>query len=138
MAINPINEYAISLPFGFDAFGGVASATTQEKIWADRLRSAIGTTVGERLMRTNYGTEIPRNSFQTVTEMEGIVTSEIQRVFSAQFSNLTLVEVTPTFDPKTSTINVTVLYSLPNRDQASVSVGLVQINPDEPIIEELR
>ena len=138
MAIVPVNEYAIALPFSFDAFGGVLSATNQEKIWADRLRSAIGTALGERIMRSNYGTEIPLNSFQTVTEMEGVITREIERVFSSQFSRLTLVEVTPTFDPKTSTINVTVLYSLPNRDQASVSVGLVQINPDEPIIEELR
>ena len=138
MAITPVNEYAIALPFSFDAFGGVSSATNQEKIWADRLRSAIGTALGERIMRSNYGTEIPLNSFQTVTEMEGVITREIERVFSSQFSRLTLVEVTPTFDPKTSTINVTVLYSLPNRDQASVSVGLVQINPDEPIIEELR
>lgn len=138
MAITPVNEYAIALPFSFDAFGGVASATNQEKIWADRLRSAIGTTVGERIMRSKYGTEIPRNSFETVTEMEGVIVSEIERVFTDQFPLLTLTEVTPTFDPKTSTINVTVLYNLPNRDQASVSVGLVQISPDEPIIEELR
>ena len=138
MAIAPVNEYAIALPFSFDAFGGVASATNQEKIWADRLRSAIGTVVGERLMRSKYGTEIPRNSFATVTDMEGLVVSEIERVFTDQFTALTLTEVTPIFDPKTSTINVTVLYNLPNRDQASVSIGLVQISPDEPIIEELR
>jgi hypothetical protein len=49
-----------------------------------------------------------------------------------------LDEVTPVFDAKTSTINVQVLYTLPNKDQASVSIGLARINPDEPIIEELR
>ena len=138
MAITPVNEYAIALPFNFDSFGGVGSTTSQEKIWADRLRSAIGTTVGERIMRSNYGTEIPRESFNTVTEMEGVILREIERVFVAQFPTLTLGEVTPTFDPKTSTINVEVFYNLPNKDEVSVSVGLVQIRPNEPLVEELR
>ena len=138
MAITPVNEYAISLPFNFDPFGGVASATGQEKIWADRLRSAIGTAVGERLMRSKFGTEIPQTSFATVSDMEAVIIREISRVFSSQFPLLTLNEVTPIFDVKTSTINVQVLYNLPNKDQTSVSVGLARINPDEPIIEELR
>jgi phage baseplate assembly protein W len=138
MAITLVNEYAIALPFSFDSFGGIAAATNQEKIWADRLRGAIGTTLGERIMRSKYGTEIPRESFTTVTEMEGVVRREVERVFTSQFPLLTLVEVAPTFDTKTSTINVEVFYSLPNKDEVSVSVGLVQIRPDEPLVEELR
>lgn len=138
MAITPINEYAIALPFSFDAFGSVGSATTQNKIWADRVRSAVGTALGERVLNTRYGVSIPATSFSTITEMEGTVVSEVERVFVEQFPSLTLEEVTPTFSEKTSTIDVEVLYSLPNNDQSSVSVGLVRIDPDEPIIEELR
>jgi phage baseplate assembly protein W len=138
MAITPINEYAISLPFSFNAFGGVTSATSQSKIWADRLRAALGTALGERLLRGNYGTEIPLTTFSTVSEMEEVILREVERVFTAQFPLLTLGEVTPTFDEKTSTINVQVLYQLPNQQDESVQIGLARISPDDPIVEELR
>jgi phage baseplate assembly protein W len=49
-------EKTIALPFSVDPYGKVTVASDQSKIWADRVRSVIGTFLRERVMRPEFGT----------------------------------------------------------------------------------
>ena len=73
-------ERAISLPFSIDSYGNVASTKDQSKIWADRVRSVVGTTVGERLMRPDFGTSIP---FATFSGRELVAEITRQELFAS-------------------------------------------------------
>lgn len=137
MARAAVYEYAISLPFRFDDFGAVASTTSQTKIWADRVRSAVGTTVAERVLRPEYGTEIPENLFDNVSLVAGLIEPEIAKVFDRDLPELELDEVLITIEEFVGTIYAEILYFLPNKDQTSVSIGIASINPNSPIQEEL-
>lgn len=137
MSRTPVYEYAISLPFRFDDFGGVASTTSQSKIWADRVRSAVGTTIAERVMRPDYGTEIPTNLFDNVSRISEIVQEEIASVFIRQLPELELDETIVTINEAEGAVFAEVRYFLPNKDQSAVSIGIATINPNFPIQEEL-
>lgn len=133
-----ISEYTIALPFSISDFGSITSATGQEKIWADRVRSVIGTSVQERVMRPQFGTEIPRSLFDTEEVVKNKIEEEISKAFTLYLPLLTLDSVTTTFDERTNTISATVLYILPNEEEATISVGIATISPDQPISEVLQ
>ena len=44
-------EKTLALPFSVDPYGKISVTSEQSKIWADRVRSVIGTTLRERVMR---------------------------------------------------------------------------------------
>ena len=54
-----MSEIAMSLPFSIDPYGKVSSTTDQKKIWADKVRSVLGTALRERVMLPTFGTLIP-------------------------------------------------------------------------------
>jgi phage baseplate assembly protein W len=132
-----VNEYAISLPFSIDDFGGFSSTTSQSKIWADRVRSAVGTLLAERVIRPTYGTEIPEGLFDSIESASGRIEPIVEDVFNTYLSPLELEEVQVTLDDLNGTFYIDVLYLLPNKEQTSVSIGLATISQDTPIIEEL-
>lgn len=133
-----ISEYTITLPFSISDFGSVSSTTSQEKIWADRVRSVVGTSVLERVMRPQFGTDIPRTIFETEEVMRSKIEEEISKAFAFYLPLLTLDTVSTEFDERTNVITATILYQLPNEEEATVSVGIATISPDQPISEVLR
>lgn len=133
----PIYEIAISLPFSIDDFGSVAIATLQSKIWADRARSAIGTTLAERVFRPEYGTTIPSKLWDSVTTMQEAIEEQIDSVFERDLQNLTLDDVTVVYDEKSETVFAEVSYFLPNNEQTSITIGVATISSTDPIVEEL-
>jgi phage baseplate assembly protein W len=137
MARTPVYEYAISLPFRFDDFGNIASTTAQTKIWADRVRSAVGTSLAERVVRPDYGTQIPENLFENVTLVSELIQNEVAKVFENNLVELELDETVVTIDEQAGTVYAEVLYFLPNKEQTSVTIGIASISPDAPIQEEL-
>jgi phage baseplate assembly protein W len=137
MPRSPIYEVAIALPFAIDDFGSVATTTLQAKIWADRARSAIGTTLAERVFRPEYGTTIPSKLWDSVTTMEEAIEEQIESVFERDLQNLTLDDVVVTYDEKTETVFAEVSYFLPNNEQTSVTIGVATISSTDPIVEEL-
>lgn len=132
------NEKAIALPFSIDDFGGIATSINQEKIWADRARSVVGTTLTERIMRYDFGTDIPNTLFETQEVMETTIQEEIAKAFSFLLPNLSLEGVVTSFDVSSNTITATVTYSLPNEELAEISVGVATIYPDKPLSEVIR
>lgn len=137
MARSPIYEYAISLPFRFDDFGNIASTTSQSKIWADRVRSAVGTTLAERVIRPDYGTKIPTNLFSDVSKMSALVEDEVQTAFTEWLPALEFDDVAVTVNEAEGIVTAEVSYFLPNKEQTSVSIGIARISSDSPIQEEL-
>lgn len=130
-------EVAVSLPFSIDAYGKVATTTDQRKIWSDRVRSVLGTALRERVMRPTFGTLIPYALFETATNAETEIRTEVTSAFNTQLSLLDLVSVDVTVDQYTNVMTVTVVYDLPNQETVSTSVGLILIEGTTPSYQEL-
>ena len=130
-------ERTIGLPFSIDSYGNVSFATSQQKIWADRVRSVIGTAVGERVMSTGFGTSIPLTLFATRTVMEDTINKEANRAFSVYLPLLTLTNVAVAFDDVTNTITADLTYELPNTELSTTSIGIAAIEGNKLLSEEI-
>jgi phage baseplate assembly protein W len=135
--VNNNLERAISLPFSIDSYGNVGFATSQQKIWSDRVRSVIGTSIGERVMNSRFGTSIPQTLFATRSVMEDTITKEANKAFSVYLPLLTLVEVAVTFDDVTNTITADLTYELPNTELSTTSIGIAAIEGNKLLSEEI-
>ena len=132
-----MTEKALSLPFSVDAYGKVSITTDQAKIWADRVRSVIGTTVRERVMRPTLGTLIPFALFASETSATAQVENEVQTAFVNQLRLLRLDSVIVTVDQYTNVLTVEIVYGLPNNEVVSTVVGLALVDGANPIYQEL-
>jgi phage baseplate assembly protein W len=118
-------ETSISLPFKVTSYGSIATTTEQSKIWSDRVRAVIGTNIRERVMLPDFGTLVPEAFMQTEEDAEATIKTEVERGFTKYLDQLTLSSVSITFDEYSNTTNVTILYQLPNNEEASVTIGVV-------------
>jgi len=137
MPKSPIYERAISLPFKIDDFGNVSSTISQEKIWVDRVRSAVGTRLNERVLLQDYGTEIPDNLFENTNTMISTIEEEVETAFLRDLPTLELDSVVATYDENNDTIFAEVGYFLPNKEQTSVVIGIATLSNNNSIQEEL-
>lgn len=129
-------EIAIALPFSIDPYGKVSSTTDQRKIWADRVRSAVGTTIGERVMRPFFGGEIAFSVFNGVDAAAQEIKNNVAEVFNTQLPLLTLGSVETSIDTTTGTVYADISYSLPNEVETNTTIGLVYLAGNIPPIEE--
>jgi phage baseplate assembly protein W len=130
-------EKALSLPFSIDSYGNVSSTSEQSKIWTDRVRSVLGTTVRERVMRSGFGTLIPFSLFDTESSAMSQVKTEVNKAFITQLALLRLDKTTVTVDEYTRVLTIEVVYALPNNEVVSTVVGVALIDGANPIYEEL-
>jgi phage baseplate assembly protein W len=130
-------QKAIALPFSIDSYGKVNSTQSQSKIWSDRVKSVLGTSLRERVMRPNFGTLIPYTLFNSETEATAQIQSEVEKAFAQQLDLLTLQQTNVTSDIYTNTLTVEVIYGLPNDEVTSTLIGLVFSQGANPIYEEL-
>ena len=130
------DEVAISVPFSLDSTGNIVSTTNQDKIWADRVRAVIGTVLGERVMRPDFGTRVAFSSFETRSGAEAIIRLEIERAFILQLPLLNYVDVDFEFNETENIVLCNLLYELPNRKQATTRVGVVTVSENNPAYEE--
>ena len=129
-------ETALSLPFTVTSYGTVMSTTEQAKIWSDRVRSVMGTNIGERIMNPDFGTLIPEAFMQTTDDAETLIKTEVERAFANELPQLTFSSVTTTFDEDTTSLNVSITYSLPNAEETTVNIGTIAIPATLPSIQE--
>lgn len=132
------NQKAISLPFSIDSFGKIATTTDQAKIWADKVRSVLGTSIRERVMRPTFGTLIPFSLFNSIDNAVDEIEDEVRRAFSKQLQILSLSSVDVKQDVYTNELKITVVYSLPNQETVKTTIGYVAIRGVTPIYEELQ
>jgi phage baseplate assembly protein W len=131
-------EIAMSLPFMIDSYGKINTTDQQSKIWTDRVRSVIGTALGERVMRPEFGTEIPFAEFQTSSDAASQIETTVLQSFEQQLSRLRLQAVTTAFDDYTGAMNVSIVYALPNQDIVTTTLGFASIRGNNPPIEETK
>jgi phage baseplate assembly protein W len=131
-------EVTLSLPFMIDSYGKLNTTDQQSKIWTDRVRSVIGTALGERVMRPEFGTEIPFAEFQTAEDAASQIETTVLQSFEQQLSRLRLQEVTTNFDDYTGAMNVSIVYALPNQDIVTTTLGFASIRGNNPPIEETK
>lgn len=130
-------ERTISLPFTIDAYGVVGSTSDQSKIWTDRVRSVIGTSLRERVLRPEFGTVIPFAMFETMDDAGTEIRAEISKAFNEQLPLLSLEKVELRIDESSSTISATITYDLPNNETVSTTIGLIGLKGNNPALEEL-
>jgi len=139
MSKQVISELAISLPFSFSAYGKVGDTTSTEKIWADKVRSAVGTLINERPMRPRFGSKIPYHMFDNIEETSNKLKSEIVGVFNTLLPQLTLINVVISVNDVDNILSASITYSLPNQATvASTNIGLATLSGNNPINEESR
>ena len=131
------NEVAVSLPFSVDYTGRVAFSSDQKVIWADRVKSVIGTAVRERVMRPSYGTLIPYALFESNETATIEIEVDIRKAFNTYLPTLILDSVTATTDTYTNTISVNLTYTLPNNTKVSTSLGVISLAGSNPPYEEI-
>jgi phage baseplate assembly protein W len=131
-------EYAISLPFTIDGYGNILKTSNQTEIWEARVKSAVGTALGERVMRSNYGTRIPELFFDTQSALTAGITKEVTAVFANYLPLLNLESVDVTHDELEGRTTAEVTYTLPNQTTTTTAVSIVTINKNTPPYEENR
>ena len=122
-------EIGIALPFAIDAYGKVNVTDQQPKLWADRVRSVIGTAIGERVVRPEFGSEISYAEFKTANDASAQIENTVVHSFETQLNKLRLQGVTTTLDEYTGTLNVTIVYALPNQDLVTRRVNHTYSRP---------
>lgn len=131
-------ESAMSLPFSIDGYGNISKTSNQSEIWEARVKSAIGTAIGERVMRPGYGTRIPELFFDTQDALDAGIKKEVGAVFDSYLPLLTLNDVSVVYDDLFGEMTATISYSLPNQTVTTTSVSIVTINKTNPPYEEKR
>jgi phage baseplate assembly protein W len=129
-------EKTLALPFSIDPYGKVSVTTDQSKIWADRVRSVMGTFLRERVMRPEFGSNIPYSVFNTQEAASEEISIETSQAFSQHLPLLTLDSVSSSFDSYSGIINVTITYKLPNDIVVDTTIGILTVRGNTPPYEE--
>jgi len=131
-----ISEAAIALPFRFTAAGNVQIETTQSAIWADRVKSALGTIQGQRLLYSDFGTNIPATAWDTRSVMQETLADAINSMFLSLFPTLILDDVNIFSEDSSNTIYADVTYRLPNQETIRTQTGIATLSGIYPLYEE--
>lgn len=130
-----VYESAIQLPFTVTGNGKVADTTDPAKVWAYRVKALIGSAVGERILRPKYGLDLIDVAFNAQSIAEEVINREVEAAFAAYLPDLTLDSIELQFDADNATLNVDIGYILPNNVPSNITVGVVTIDPANPISE---
>jgi phage baseplate assembly protein W len=106
-----MTQSVISLPFSFNADGGVSHTEDERKIWQERVLLTVMTSVGERLMRLDYGTLVNSASFQSVDDATNLIKGEIGTAFTRWLTSLTLQDIIVSADPVDDVLSFNIIYT---------------------------
>jgi phage baseplate assembly protein W len=137
MAVNLNTEVALVLPFMVDGNGNIITTNNQNQIWSNRVKTLIGTRLGERVMRPEYGAKIGESLFNTVGSMSDIVTREVNRVFQEYLPLLTVSDISIDHNTNTNELRIDISYQLPNTSTTTTQVGVMVVSNINPPYEEL-
>lgn len=88
-----MSSRAISLPFSFDARGGVSYSEDPKKIIQDKIVLVIMTLMGERVMRPSFGTSARSKVFENISSAGIAVEQAVSTGFSKWLPYLNLLNV---------------------------------------------
>lgn len=131
-----MKEIAVSLPMALDAYGRVATTTSQAKIYADRVLSVIGTNLKERVMLASFGTTVASYLYVSIEKAVSAIPDVISRAFAEFLPALTYSEAKVLYDDLTGTISIDIIYELPNGEETSTVLEIVAIASANPPVTE--
>ena len=113
---------AISLPFRIDGYGRVTATSDPSKIWADRVRSVLMTSFGERVMRPYFGSTVADEVYDILDEVPELVFAAVSQAFSDFLPRLTFNDVVVVQeDEQNGTLSLEISYTLPDLVQDPVT-----------------
>lgn len=129
-------ETAISLPFSLDAYGRITSTVSQQKIFADRVLSVIGTNLRERVMLVDFGTKITAYLYGSIEKAISAIPEEVEQAFAKFLPSLTYSNTNVIYDEQTGTLLLDIIYELPNGETTSTILEIVAIASKNPPVQE--
>jgi phage baseplate assembly protein W len=136
MALGDRKEIALSFPFSLNDYGNITVTSDPDKIWKDRVAVVVGTQIGERVMRPQFGTKVAFAAWTTRTAMEEIIRKEVGQAFQRHLPLLTLENINFAYSDLDNIAQVEITYALPDNRQATTNVGVVVLNENNPPYEE--
>lgn len=113
---------AISLPFRIDGYGRVTATSDPSKIWADRVRAVLMTSLGERVMRPFFGSTVADEVYDVLDEVPELVFAAVSQAFSDFLPRLTFNDVVVVQeDEQDGTLSLEISYTLPDLVQDPVT-----------------
>jgi phage baseplate assembly protein W len=139
MAINIINY-----PFEFNRnvantnINSVSATSDFKEVWKSRVLLVLGTRPGERLMRPDFGSNLHTVVFEPESTAGQIAKDSITQAFNTWLSSLELRQISPSFDPTTGTLTVSIIYGLPNGEADSVTINTGIFNRSGDLLQEIN
>jgi len=130
-------ELAISLPFKLDANGKVAATVDSATIWRDRVKSVIGTSLGQRVYRPSFGCEATNSIFDNEEDVLSDVEGQVTTAFQTFLPILSLREVSSQLEQESRRIFIEIRYSTPAGSEYVQQFGVATIDGTNPIAEEI-
>lgn len=138
MALQPLRELAISLPFRIDSLGKVAATGSQDKIWADKVRGVIGTIPGQRVYRPDFGSAAGGRVYDSEEDVLASLEPQIRTAFKKHLPLLSIDSVSVDLDPVSRVITAEINYIVPSGADFVVRIGIATLNGTDPISEETQ
>ena len=129
-------EIAISLPVRLNAYGVIASTSDFSKLNSDKVLQVIGTQIGERVMRSNFGSNIAAEMFATSEAASVGIKLEVEQAFAKSLPTLTLTSTNISYNDDNGELTVEIEYLLPNSKQDSVIIGIGAVSGNKPPAQE--
>lgn len=128
---------AISLPFTFDSDGRIASTTDYKKIIQDRVVLVVMTSVSERVMRHNFGTNVRSSIFENLNSALELIKQEIEVGFSNWLPYLYLLGIDGALD-QDNYLNITIHYKYGSSANAeTVTIKTATLTQSGDVITEV-
>lgn len=129
-------EIAISLPVRLNAYGLIASTSDFSKLNSDKVLQVIGTQIGERVMRSNFGSNIAAELYATSETAALGIKLEVEQAFAKSLPTLTLSSTNISYNDDNGALDVEIEYQLPNSKLDSIIIGIGAVSGNKPPAQE--
>lgn len=129
------SQKAISLPFSINQLYGISFTSDENKIWKDRVFLTVVSSLNERVMRPDYGTQIRQAVFENEAVASSLVDATIRLAFNTWLPSLILEGVSTEFDEETGQFVITLNYKLPNQNIDELRILIGTFTRDGELIE---
>jgi hypothetical protein len=122
------STYSVSLPFNISANGKIGIvADSSPKAWRDRVLTLLSTGINERVWYYNYGASLDGLLYETAGSATELGRRAITEMFASWIPQLSLLDVVSGYDSGTATLELTIIYKLPNGETDSVTISTASL-----------
>lgn len=121
---------ALSYPFTLGSNGKAATTSDQTKMYFDKILTLLSTISGQRPMRPDYGTDIPRGVYESGGEYVEGIRQAIRTAMSIWLPNVQINDITINSPGEAGEATVNISVTLPDFTEGTVSINTIYILPD--------